>query len=98
MACMAKKVGSFILQSPTRSYDFSLYGDTAYPNAENELKILRELLITNTFKVEISTLDYGLHELYLSSRGFKNAYNSISKQCEFFPAGDQTTIRGYVPA
>ena len=90
--------GSLILQSPTRSYDFSLYGDTAYPNAENELNILRELLVTNTFKLEISTSDHGLHELYLPTRGFKNAYNSISKQCEFYPAGDLTTIRGHDPA
>jgi hypothetical protein len=90
--------GSLILESPTRSYDFSIYGDTAYPNAENELTILKELLIANTFKLYISTLEYGRRELSLSSKGFKNAYNSISKQCEFFPAGDLTTISGHDPA
>ena len=90
-------INSLKLHSPTQSYDFDLHEDTAYTESVNELPILKELLIRGIFKLELEYVERDKQEFYLSSSGFKDAYNSISKQCKFHSAGELQTMDGHNP-
>ena len=80
-----------------QSYDFEVDDDTAFAPVKSELTILKSLLVGNDMSVTFQLV--GLEEASgkISTNGFRDAYNFLSRDCEFKFVPDLSETVGIEP-
>lgn len=91
-------VGDFIrVKVGDQSYDFEIDEDTAFAPVESELTILRQLLLGHDMSVAFQLAELEPTTGKITARGFRDAYNFLSRNCEFKFVPDLSETVGVEP-
>ena len=71
-----------------KTYSLTVYEDTAFTAASENLLILKHMLSAKPTSVSYATSTAAVTGLTIGYEGFRDAYNFTSKNCEFYKSHD----------
>ncbi len=78
-------------------YEFIAHEGMAYPTDDDEMVLFKKMLNSEPLTAVLIDANGTNHEAYISYAGFRDAYNYLSRECDFYFNSDLSDTEGVEP-